>query len=124
VLSDHVQQAATDAERCSEAEAEEPGSAGWHPARRQPGEFRGLDEMAVGGVCVAIMLIFIGATVVGLVVGGATALGWLLWRPLPHLSTTTAACALLLRGDLRGASAAGGESANTLGTVQRVGGQR
>jgi hypothetical protein len=61
------------------------------------------------------MLVFVGAPVVGLAVGGATALGWLLWRPLPHLSTTAAACALLLRGDVRGPADAGEGSADTRG---------
>jgi hypothetical protein len=115
VLIDHEQQARKDAVWFFDAEAEKPLPTGRHPTRRRTGESRGLDEVAVGGVCVAIMLVFIGAPVVGLVVGGATALGWLLWRPLPHLSTTTTACALLLRGDVRGVSDAGGGSANTPG---------
>jgi hypothetical protein len=116
MLSDHEQKAGKDTVRCFDAEAEEPVRASLHPARRRRRESRGLDEMAVGGVCVAIMLVFIGAPGVGLAVGGATALGWLLFRPLPHLSTTAAACALLLRGDVRGTSDAGGGSANTPGS--------
>jgi hypothetical protein len=107
VLRDHEHQVANGADRFSHAEAEEHVSAGRRPTRRRARESGGLDEMAVGGVCVAIMLVFVGAPVVGLVVGGVTALGWLLWRPLPPLSTTAAACALLLRGDVRGPADAG-----------------
>jgi hypothetical protein len=116
VLIDHEQQAWKDAVRFFDAEAEEALPTGRHPTRRRTRESDGLDELAVGGFCVAMMLVFIGAPVVGLVVGGATALGWLLWRPLPHLSTTTAACALLLRGDVKGASDAGRGSADTPGS--------
>jgi hypothetical protein len=116
VLSDHEQQAWKDTVRCFDVEAEEPVRASRHPTHRRTRESHGLDELAVGGLCVAIMLVFIRAPVVGLVVGGATALGWLLWRPLPHLSTTTVACALLLRGDVKGASDAGGGSADTPGS--------
>jgi hypothetical protein len=109
VLSDHEQKAAwKDAARCFDVEAEGPVRASRQPTHWRTRESHGLDELAVGGFCVGVMLVFIGAPVVGLVVGGATAFGWLLWRPLPHLSTTTAACALLLRGDVKGASDAGG----------------
>jgi hypothetical protein len=113
VLSDHEQQTGKDTVRYFDAEAEEPVRASRHPARRRRRESRGLDEMAVGGVCVAIMLVFIGAPGVGLAVGGATALGWLLFRPLPHLSTTAAACALLLGGDVKCVSDAGAGPADT-----------
>jgi hypothetical protein len=40
----------------------------------------GMSALAVGGVCIAIMFVVVGAPVVGLVLGGGTALGWLLWR--------------------------------------------
>jgi hypothetical protein len=115
VLSDHEQQAWRETVRCFDVEAEEPVRVSGHATHRRTRESHGLDEMAVGGLCVAIMLVFIGAPVVGLVVGGVTALGWLLWRPLPHLSTTTVACALLLRGDVKGASDAGEGAVETPG---------
>jgi hypothetical protein len=116
VLSDHEQQAWKDTVRCFDAEAEEPVRASRHRTHRRTRESRGQDELAVGGACIAIMLVFVGAPVVGLAVGGATALGWLLWRFWPQVSTTATVCALPVAGDVRGPAGAGGGAADTPGS--------
>jgi hypothetical protein len=77
VLSDHEQQIWKDTVRFFDAESEEPVPAGRQSTRRQSQGSSGRNELAVGGACVAIMLVFVGAPVVAVVVGGATALGWL-----------------------------------------------
>jgi hypothetical protein len=92
VLSDHEQQACKDGVRFFDTEADERVRAGPQPTRRRTRESRGQDELAVGGACVAIMLVFVDAPVAGLAVGGATALGWLFWRFWPLASTEATVC--------------------------------
>ena len=75
-----------DIERFHAAEAAEPVLPGPHPARRRDG--RGVDDppvAVVAGTWCAIPLILFGAVVIGLAIGAATALGWLLWRSWPSL---------------------------------------
>jgi hypothetical protein len=116
VLSDHEQQAWKDTVRCFDAEAEEPVRASRHPTHRRTRESRGHDELAVGCAYIAIMLIFVGAPVVGLAVGGATALGWLLWRYWPQVTTQATVCALPAGGDVREPAGAWGEPADMPGS--------
>jgi hypothetical protein len=84
VLSGHEQKVWADIERLYGVEADEPAQAHRLLPRRQTGHSRGLDEIAIGGVCIAIMLVFVGAPVAGLGIGGATAFGWLLRRFWPQ----------------------------------------
>jgi uncharacterized membrane protein len=66
-----------DLERLSAVETE-PVPAGRRPERRR--NPAGLDEIAIGGVVIAVMLVVVGAWPVGLALGVAVALGWLMLR--------------------------------------------
>src|SRR5687767_8794019 len=84
VLSGHEQKIWAEIEPLSAVATEEPARTYWQLPRRQTGRLRGLDEMAVGGVSIAVMLVFVGAPVTGF--GAATASGWLLIRLLPAIA--------------------------------------
>jgi hypothetical protein len=89
MLSDQEQQAWDDIQRCWADEAQEPRHARQAAAvLRQPPP-RDLDEaplMMIGGIWAALFLALFGATVTGLVVAAAAALGLVLWRYWPLLS--------------------------------------
>ncbi len=73
MLSHHERQGWTDPVQCFDAEAEEPVRGNRHRTHRRTRQFQGQHDL-VAGACIAIMLVFVGAPVVGLAVGGATAL--------------------------------------------------
>jgi hypothetical protein len=102
VLIDHGKQAWKDTVRFFGAESEDSAPAGRQAIPRRTQESHGPDEMAVGAACLAIVLVVVGAPVVGFAVGGATALCWLLWRLWPRVSTTATACGPPVRGEARG----------------------
>ena len=88
MLSSHEQRIWDDIERFYAAEAEEPVLPAPHPARRRRHDTHGVDDLpaaVVAGLWGAILLVLFGAVVVGLAIGAATALGWLLWRCWPSL---------------------------------------
>jgi hypothetical protein len=86
VLSGHEQKIWVEIEPLSAVATEERARTYRQLPRRQTGRLRGLDEMAVGGVSIAVMLVFVGAPVTGFGVGAATASGWLLIRLLPAIA--------------------------------------
>jgi len=82
VLSDHERRTWNEIERCYAAEAEERArgrrpAPPWTHGRRAGA---GVPAVAVGGVSIAVMFLLVGAPEVAVVIGGASALGWLLWR--------------------------------------------
>ena len=88
MLSSSEQRIWDDIERFYAAEAEEPVLPGPQPARRGRPGTRGGDDLpaaVVAGAWGAILLVLFGAVDVGLAIGAATALGWLLWRSWPSL---------------------------------------
>jgi hypothetical protein len=84
MLSDHEQRIWNDIQRFYDVEQPDwtgRGSPAWDAA--------GLEDMpaaVVAGCWITIMLVLFGAVLAGLAVGGATALGWLLWRSWPQLT--------------------------------------
>jgi hypothetical protein len=88
VLSTQEQRIWNDVERFYSAEAEEPVRNGPDPARRPRHDARRADDLpavVVAALWGAIFLIIFGAVAAGFAVGGATGLGWLLWRCWPLL---------------------------------------
>jgi hypothetical protein len=103
VLSDHEQKVWDDIERFYAVEAEEPAGAGPQPPgprKRDSRELNDIPAAVAAGGYITFMLILFGAPVAGLAVGTATALGWLLWRYWPQLSTEDAASALPVTGEV------------------------
>jgi hypothetical protein len=105
VLSDHEQRVWHEIERRYSAEAAELDRVDRQPVRRRSRGSEGISAVAVGGICIAIMFALVGAPVAGLAVGGATALGWLLWRFWPQLGTACETACL----PMIGAGEAGGQ---------------
>jgi hypothetical protein len=90
VLSADEQQAWEDIQRYYDAEAEEPARTGRHRTSRGRPDARGLDDLpadVVAGIWVTIFLVIFGQSGVALAVGGATALGWALWRWWPQVDS-------------------------------------
>lgn len=88
MLSSHEQRIWDDIERFYAAEAEEPVVPDLGPTLRRRHDTRGVDDLpaaVVAGMWGTILLVLFGAVVVGLAIGAATALGWLLWRCWPSL---------------------------------------
>ena len=82
MLRNQVMRVWDDVEPFNAAEAEELDRAGRQPAppRTRDSGREGVLAVVVGGIGIAIMFFLVGEPVVGLVVGGAAALLWLLWR--------------------------------------------
>jgi hypothetical protein len=93
VFSDNEQKILDDIERIRAVEGDKAAGAVMQRSRQRTRDSRALDEMTVGGFCIAIMLVFVGAPVAGLTVGGVTAVGWLLWQSWPHSRGGNAASA-------------------------------
>jgi hypothetical protein len=107
VLSDHEQRVWHEIERSYADRAGELDGAGRPAARPRTRSSRGSDgvfAVAVGGVCIALMFVLVGAPVVGLAVGGITGLGWLLWRFWPHIGQACATAWLPMAGGVEEAS--------------------
>lgn len=87
--SDQEQQVWSDAKPLWSAERAAPAREDGSAVRRPRPDAPGLDDMpaaAVAGFWIMILLLLVGALVAGLVVGGATALGWWLLRRRPDES--------------------------------------
>jgi hypothetical protein len=88
VLSADEQQTWDDIQRYYDAEAEEPGRPGPAAAVRGRPDARGLDDLPAAvfaGIWITIFLVIFGEWGFALAVGGATALGWALWRWWPNM---------------------------------------
>jgi len=68
-----------------------------------------MTAVAIGGVCIAIMFVVVGAPAVGLVLGGGTALAWLLWRYWRPVGRACETACLPLAG-VRAAARTGNET--------------
>lgn len=103
MLSEHEQKMLDDIERLWAVEAEEPVRVRTYVALQRTPDPAGLEDMpaaAAAGVWIMVMLVLFGAASAGLAVGGATALGWLLWRSWPQLASTGTAAAPRLGGQV------------------------
>jgi ferric-dicitrate binding protein FerR (iron transport regulator) len=84
VTTQQEQRVWDDLARLSAVEAEQPVPTGRRPERRRPRSSAGLEEIAIGGAFIGVMLVLVGGWPVGLAVGVAAALGWLLVRFRPR----------------------------------------
>jgi hypothetical protein len=83
VLNDQEQRSWNEIERSYAAGPDTRAPGGGQPAPARGGDRRGSEgvlALAVGAVGLAIMSVFVGAPVAGLVIVAAPALGWVLWR--------------------------------------------
>jgi hypothetical protein len=99
VSTQQEQKVWADLERLSAVEAAQPVPAGTHPKRRRRSP-AGLDEIAVGGVFIAIMLVLVGWWAAGLAVAVAAAFGWVVVRSRPRSPGLDEANALPLAGKI------------------------
>ncbi|WP_448624351.1 hypothetical protein [Geodermatophilus sp. URMC 64] len=100
MLSDQEQRAWKEIERSYAAEAGERDGTGGQPWTRRSRGGDGVRALAIGGVCIAIMFVLVGAPVAGLGIGAAAALGWLLWRYWPELGRACTTTCLPMVGGL------------------------
>jgi len=115
VITGHEQRVRSDVERLYGAGVGMPDEGAVGRARRWTqgacaGE--GVSAVAVGGVCIAIMLVFVGAPVTGLVVGGVPVLAWLMWRWWRPLGKACETACLPMLGGPGGDGGTGDEQAD------------
>jgi hypothetical protein len=123
VLIDQEQRTWYESERFSAAEAGGRLRGVRQPARpwtRHAGGGEGVSAVAVGGVGIAVMFLLVGEPVVASVIGGASALGWLLWRYWRQLGVACATTCLPMLGEVGGAGGTEPEQDPSSGRPRRM----